>query len=235
MADPQIEKLLIVQDRDITLQRIEKELAHIPIEKAKIERLIKDEAANIEAAGQALKEKEVRRNELENEIASKETAIGRFRTQQLEIKKNEEYKALTQQIEQGQTEISDLEEEEIALMLEIDEAKEAFAKDKQVIDARIENQKAQIVQIDERAKNLEAAIDDAKSDLAQARSAEIDENYLEQYDRVKKLVQRAPYVVPIKAHKCKGCHLRVSNEISRAAIDAGEPHFCDQCSRMVYA
>ena len=235
MADPQIEKLLIVQDRDITLQRIKKELAHIPVEKAQIERLIEDEAANIEAAGQSLKEKEVRRNELESEVAGKESGIARFRNQQLEVKKNDEYRALTQQIEQAQAEISDLEEEEIALMLEIDEVKKAFAEDKKVIDSKIEDQRAQILQIGERAKNLEASIDDAKSALEQARSADIDENYLEQYDRVKKLVKRAPYVVPIKAHKCEGCHLRVSNEISRAAIDAGEPHFCDQCSRMVYA
>jgi hypothetical protein len=34
MPDPQIEKLLIVQDRDITLQNIEQELARIPQERA---------------------------------------------------------------------------------------------------------------------------------------------------------------------------------------------------------
>ena len=73
-------------------------------------------------------------------------------------------------------------------MLEIDEVKKAFAEDKKVIDSKIEDQRAQILQIGERAKNLEASIDDAKSALEQARSADIDENYLEQYDRVKKLV-----------------------------------------------
>lgn len=235
MADPQIEKLLIVQDRDISLQRIEKDLAYIPTEQAKIERLIDEEVANIEAAGQTLKEKEVRRNELDSAVSSKEANIARFRNQQLEVKKNDEYKALTQQIEQAQAEISDLEEEEIALMLEIDEAKESFAEDKALIDQRIARQKQEIVQLGEREQNLKASIEAAKQDLAAARSSDVDEVYLEQYDRVKKLVKRSPYVVPIKDHKCGGCHLRVSNEISRAAMNAGELHFCDQCSRIVYA
>lgn len=235
MADPQIEKLLIVQDRDTALQRIEKDLAYIPTEQAKIERLIQAETANIEAAGQSLKEKEVRRKDLENEVAGKESSIARFRNQQLEVKKNDEYQALTHQIEQTQAEISELEEEEIGLMLEIDEAKETFEADKKVIEARIDDQKAQIVQLGEREQNLKASIEDAKQALEKARSAEVEATYLEHYDRVKKLVKRAPYVVPIKDHKCGGCHLRVSNEVSREAMNAGEPHFCDQCSRIVYA
>ena len=86
----------------------------------------------------------------------------------------------------------------------------------------------------ERQKNLLASIDAAKAELSQSREG-VAENYLEQYDRVKKLVKRGPYVVPIQDHKCGGCHLRVSNEVSRDALNAGEPHFCDQCARMVYA
>jgi hypothetical protein len=234
MPDPQIEKLLIVQDRDTALQKIEQELARIPQERSALESQIKAETANIEAASHALKEKEVERHELDSEVKSKEAAINRFRTQQLEVKKNDEYRALTHQIEQSETEIADLEEREIGLMLEIDETREAFETEKAGIEARIAGQKEQISLLRQREENLKALIEEAKAALEAARS-KADANYLSHFDRVKKLSNRPPYVVRIEAHKCGGCHLRVSNEVSSAALLPGEPHFCDQCARMVYA
>lgn len=234
MPDPQIEKLLIVQDRDVAVQKIEQELARIPQERGALEGHITAEEANIEAASHALKEKEVERSELDTEIKSKEEAIARFRTQQLEVKKNDEYRALTHQIEQTEQEISDLEERGIELLLEIDETSETFQEEKATIDARIVEEKNQISLLSEREVNLKASIDEAKAAVETARSV-VDENYLSHYDRVKNLSKRPPYVVRIEAHKCGGCHLRVSNEVNGSALVAGDPHFCDQCARMVYA
>jgi len=234
MSDPQIEKLLILQDRDVALQKIEQELARIPEERSALEAYITAEEANIESASHALKEKEVERSELDTEVTAKEDAVSRFKTQQLEVKKNDEYRALTHQIEQSEQEIAELEERVIGLMIEIDETRETFEADKAVIEARIVEQKKQIALHGEREDNLKASVDEAKAAL-EATRAVADENYLGHYDRVKKLSKRPPYVVRIESHKCVGCHLRVSNEVSSAALVAGEPHFCDQCARMVYA
>jgi hypothetical protein len=156
------------------------------------------------------------------------------RTQQVEVKKNDEYQALTHQIEQTEADISTLEEREIELMLDIDTAKQEFEAEKAVILVRIEAQRQEIALLTEREGNLNASVAAARAEVAESRVG-VDVDYLEQYDRVKKMVKRAPYLAPIEAHKCGGCHLRVSNEISRGAQNAGEPHFCDQCARMVYA
>lgn len=234
MADPQIEKLLIVQDRDIALQKIEQELGRIPLERARIEALIKTEQDNIEAASQSLKEKEVQRNELDHEVKGREADVARFKNQQLEVKKNEEYRALTQQIEQAEADIAKLEEAEIELMLEIDSTRESFEAEKATIEKRIIEQHEEIKKLGEQEQYLKDSIEAAKDALAKSREG-IEENYIEHYDRVKQLTKRTPYVAPIEGHKCGGCHLRVSNEVSRGAMDAGEPHFCDQCARIVYA
>ncbi|MGB0416511.1 MAG: zinc ribbon domain-containing protein [Coraliomargarita sp.] len=234
MPDPQIEKLLIVQDRDITLQKIEQELSRLPKERAALDAKIQEEEANVEAARQSLKEKEVLRNELDSEVKAKENEVQRFQTQQLEVKKNEEYRALTHQIEQAKADISSLEEREIELMLEIDTVTEAFEADKAEIEARIKEQRRHIDLLGEKETNLKASIEAAKSDLLASREG-IEDSFIEHYDRVRKLVKRAPYVTRIEAHTCKRCHLRVSNEVSREALNHGEVHFCDQCSCIVYA
>ncbi|HAY99328.1 MAG TPA: hypothetical protein DCY38_00850, partial [Opitutae bacterium] len=77
-------------------------------------------------------------------------------------------------------------------------------------------------------------IDAARAAVEAAREP-VDPSFLGHYDRVKQLCKRPPYVAAIEAHKCCGCHLRVSNEVSSGALGAGEPTFCDQCARMVYA
>ncbi|MDP4878786.1 MAG: hypothetical protein NWR36_02780, partial [Opitutales bacterium] len=120
--------------------------------------------------------------ELDVDVKAKEGSIQRFRTQQLEVKKNEEYRALTHQIEQLETEIGEMEEKEIELMLEIDETKKIFEAERAVIEARIEAQRREIVLLGEREENLKASIDDAKAALADSRTG-VEANYLEQYDR----------------------------------------------------
>lgn len=234
MLDPQIEKLLIVQDRDTTLQKIEQELTRIPTERAKIEAAISAEEANIEAARRSLQAKEIERKDLDNEVKSKESSLARFRTQQLEVKKNDEYKALSHQIEQTETEIGSLEEHEIELMLEIDVLKDSFAEAKARIELRIVEQRKEISLLSEKEVNLKQSVITAKEALVVAREP-VDGDYLGHYDRVSNMVKRAPYVVSLSGQKCDGCHLRVSNEVAKGARDSGEPHFCDQCARMVYA
>ncbi|ADE54459.1 zinc ribbon domain-containing protein [Coraliomargarita akajimensis] len=234
MPDPQIQKLLILQDRDVSLQKIEQELARIPQERSSIDGKISSEQANVEAARSNLKSMELQRSELDSEVQAKEATIERFRKQQLEVKKNDEYRALTQQIEQAQSEIGTLEEQEIEVLLEIDSLTETFEADKGEIELRIKDLQRLLGVLADKESNLKASVEAAQSELSAAR-ADIDEDSLGHYDRVRKLVKRAPYIARIESHKCGGCHLRVSNEVSRDAMNAGELHYCDQCARIVYA
>jgi predicted nucleic acid-binding Zn-ribbon protein len=234
MADPQIEKLLIVQDRDLSLQKIEQELARLPQERDAIDRLIKLEESNVALAHQSLKDKEVQRKQIDLEVQAKGSAINRFKTQQLEVKKNEEYRALTHQIDQSEKEVLELEEKEIELMLEIDTARATFGVEKAEIEARIQVQLKEIETLVEREKNLAASLDPARANVGLAREG-ADALYLQHYDRVKTLTRRGLYVGRIESRQCSGCHLRVSNEVSHAALQGGEPYFCDQCARIVYA
>ena len=110
MIHPQIEKLIIVQAKDLALQKLLLEIERIPKDRTKIQGLIEEEKASIESAKSELNAKEVERNDLDSQIKAKESDIAKFKTQQLEVKKNDEYRALTHQIEQAQTDISQLEE-----------------------------------------------------------------------------------------------------------------------------
>ena len=233
MLDPQIEKLLKVQSRDVHLLKIEQDLQRIPNELSSLKEKISAEEVNIEGAKKSLIEKELSRAELDAKVKDQEASINRFRTQQLEVKKNDEYRALTQQIEQLEMNVSSLEEAEIKLMIDIDLEHEKYEDDKAVIESRIFDLKRLMDVHLEREIVLQDSLDKAKQECVEARDG-VNEVFLKHYERIRKLTKRPPYVVPIVNQKCEGCHLRVSNEVARSAREVGEPHFCDQCARLVY-
>ena len=137
-VDPQIEKLLVVQHRDIERLKIQQTLALAPEQQKAAKAAIEQEKARIETARQGLLVKELARKEMDTEVKAREAALLRFRTQQTEVKKNDEYKALSHEIEQTEAAISELEEREIELMLEIDSAKEALEAEEAQIKQQIE-------------------------------------------------------------------------------------------------
>ena len=233
MIHPQIEKLLIVQSKDIALQKLQQEIERIPKERTKIEGLIDEENASIEKAKSDLNVKEVERNDLDSQIKLKESDIAKFKTQQLEVKKNEEYRALTHQIDQALKEISELEVKEIEIMYSIDEDKVTFEQAKAEIDKRIDQQTKKLTELESRLKQLKTDVHLAEANYFESREP-VNQETLEVYDRTKTQVKRPPYISAIEIQNCSGCHLRVSNEVLGLVISGEEIATCDQCPRIVY-
>jgi predicted nucleic acid-binding Zn-ribbon protein len=120
MLSPLTEKLLILQDRDLRRLGIEAQLKAIPREIAGVEQRILADRASIEAARTELKDLEVAKKALETEIGVAEQKLGKYRTQQLSVRKNDEYQALGHEIETVQGQIGTLEGQELETMYRID-------------------------------------------------------------------------------------------------------------------
>jgi uncharacterized protein len=173
---------------------------------------------------------------IETEIGSAEQKVGQYRTQQLSIRKNEEYQAMGHQITTVQGQIAELEGQELEVMYAIDEAKKKFAAAEAELKANISGHEARIKTLKERETSLTGELKTAQDEVAKAR-APVDALRLRQYDRV--AARNMPAIVPIHAGKCGGCHLKVSSEVESGsrgkALDPLAPlPTCDQCGRIVY-
>lgn len=236
MASSAIETLLIVQDRDLKRRGLEAQLKAIPGEIATVENRISAEKGAIENARAELKELEVKKKALETEIGGDEQKLAQYKTQQLSIRKNDEYQALGHQIDNLQLEIGNLEGSELEVMYAIDEAKRRFAAAEAQLKANISGHESKIRTLREREQNLTGELKAAEAEFAAAR-APVGEPRLRVYDRIAS--RNMPAVVPIHAGKCGGCHLKVSSEAESAARGKGtDPTAalptCDQCGRIVY-
>lgn len=229
----ELESLLIWHDRDLRLDGLERQLARLPAEIARCESLIRDEQHRVDTAQQGLKALEVKRANTEGQIASHEAAIVRYKTQQLQVKKNEEYAALNHQIANEQQAISDLEDQVLALLDEVESAKAAMAVLKEEANGVIAYQRQQIAAFREQEAATQGEIDDARTN-AQAAESEVSEESRRQYAFVKKQVKRPPYLVGLHDNRCPACHIRISGEVEAQARKAIGYARCDNCGRMVY-
>jgi predicted nucleic acid-binding Zn-ribbon protein len=237
MPNPALEKLLILQDRDAKRLGLEGQLKGVPRDISVVEQRIAAEKAAIETARLELRGLESKKKLLETEIGLAEEKLAKYKTQQSQVRKNEEYQALGHEIETTQSAISGLEEQELQVMYGIDEAKKKFAAAEAELKTNIAGHEARIRTLKERGANLAVELTAAQSEVAAARQP-VDASALRVYDRV--AARQMPAVVPIHGGKCGGCHLKVSGEIESAvrSKDAGAPGValstCDQCGRIVY-
>jgi predicted nucleic acid-binding Zn-ribbon protein len=236
MSHPAIESLLILQDRDLKRLGLEAQLKGVPGDIARVEQKIATEKAAIDAARAELKDLEVKKKSIETEIGSAETKVGQYRTQQLSIKKNDEYQAMGHQIETLVGQIAEFEGKELEIMYAIDEAKKKFAAAEAELKANISGHEERIRVLRERETNLAAELKGAQAEVAKAREP-VGDRWLRVYDRI--AVRNTPMVVPIHGGKCSGCHLKVSSEVESGARGKSPDPLaalptCDQCGRIVY-
>jgi len=233
MPSPVLENLLVLQDRDTRRAGLDAQLAAIPREIALMDQKIAAEKAAIEAARAELRDLESKKKLLETDIASAEQKVAKYRAQQLEVRKNDEYRALGAEIDTTQAAIGVLEEDELKVMFAIDEAKKNFAAGETERKQAIAGHEARIRTLREREANLRTELQAAQAEVAKAREP-VAEPLLRAYDRLVHERVSLPVCVPIRDGKCGGCHMKVSAQVEADARKGEKITACETCRRMVY-
>lgn len=233
MVSEALTQMLILQDREMKLQQVEDALESLPKDRSACQGRIDAYEAKIEAGRQAIKELETRSKGIESEMASVEAQIRKYKTQQLQVKKNEEYQALTHEIETATGKISDLESDELEVLYALDEARKSQAEDEVRIRELIEIEKRELESLAEKEERVRGELDAARAAQADA-DAVLDNPTRSKYRQVARGL-KFPVVVELTQHKCMGCHMKVSNAIDSEVRASKEITTCDNCGRILYS
>src|SRR5690349_14271395 len=122
-----IEKLLVLQDRDRKIHRVQHELAYISPEREGLKAKASATQLQLDAAKNHVKQIESERKRLELDVEAKKSQIEKYANQQLQTRKNEEYRALAQEIDHCKAEITKIEDREIELMEQMEAAQKDVA------------------------------------------------------------------------------------------------------------
>ena len=227
-----IEKLLILQDRDRKILRVQQELAHITPERETFRARAAATRSQLEAAKSHIKHTDTERKRLELDVESKKTQIERYANQQLQTRKNEEYRALAHEIEICRADINQIEDKEIELM------EQAEAAQKEVARATVEANEAktlvesQVAQLDQREENLKKELADLQTGRAELVSA-VDETARARYERLFKS-KGDNVVVGVHHGVCGGCHMKLPAQVLVTCQAQKELVSCINCGRILY-
>jgi len=227
-----IEKLLALQDRDQRLRAFQTELAHLPEERKAREKQIADSAARLEQAKTRMKEIEVEKKTLEVEAQAKRDTIARYRQQQLQTRKNEEYTALAHEIEAGEKAISSIEDKEIELMEEIEKLKPEIATAEQTHAEEKAKFEQILAGLETKKTNLEARATELQADRTRFTEG-VDEDVLERYNRLFQ-TKNGTAVAPLEHEVCMGCHMKVTTQTVVQVKSEKDVVHCPQCGRVLY-
>ena len=228
-----LQKLLVLQDRDSKCDGIQRQIESIPGGIASEEANIRQLDERLAGMENELQELEVRRKDVEGEIGQAEASILRYKTQQMQVKKNEEYTALEHEIAALQQKISDLEDTELQILEDMDLKQTALEEARESLGAEKRTLEAHIGRLRENYQSFASELEGAREDVEKCEQV-MDPGVLQQYHYVKGQVKRPPYVVALEEGRCQGCHLRVSGEVDSAARKGRELVRCDSCGRILY-
>src|SRR5688500_4208734 len=202
-----IEKLLVLQDRDRNILRTKDELAHIEPERRELQTRASGTQAKLDAAKLRAKQIESDRKKLELDVEAKKEQIGKYSLQQFQTKKNEEYRALAQEIEHCKAAINKLEDEQLILMEQYETATRELNEVQKSTSALLKDVEVARAALADKEVRLKKELADLKSDYNRLADA-VEESVRERYVRLRK--QRgATTVVGVDRGMCGGCHMKL--------------------------
>ncbi len=229
---PEIEKLLTLQNRDQKLRAVLTEIAALPGEKAAREREMKIADACLEAARGRQREIEIERKKLEIEVKSKQDQIARYKNQQLETRKNDEFTALKHEIANAEKLIIDLEDREILLMEEAESLKPSLQAALEAHAAETKKVASHTASLASRHENLISRQNELEGERQRATTG-IEEDLLYRYDRLFK-TKGGVALVTVEHGVCAGCHMQVNTQTILEVRAEKEIIGCPQCGRILY-
>jgi predicted nucleic acid-binding Zn-ribbon protein len=227
---PEIEHLISLQRTDREIQRLKAEIAELPRRVAAIEEKLAGTKAVLEKAKAAIKGDEAARRKYETAINDLRTKISKYRDQSLDVKTNEQYKALLHEIQFAEQEIGANEDKILELMVNAEtREKEVKAAEAELKAETAEIEKEKTIAREQTAKDeKELAEWTAKRNAARAA---VDPDLLQHYERVSKF--RGSGIAEVRDQKCTGCSVFMRPQTYNE-VRGGKLIYCESCQRILY-
>ena len=227
-----IEKLLVLQDRNRKILRVSQELDHISPERNSLQAKAVGTQSQLEAAKLRVKQIESERKRLDLEIEAKKSQIEKYANQQLQTRKNEEYRALAHEIEMAKEAIFKIEDQEIGLMEQTEVAQKEVVRASAEAAAAKKQLETQLGLLNQREDNLKKEL----AELQQGRVAiadAVEEGARNRYERLLKS-KGENVVVGVEHSVCGGCHMKLPAQIIASCRGQAELVACPNCGRILY-
>jgi hypothetical protein len=207
-------------------------LGHIGPERETLRTRAATAQTHLDAAKNRVKQIESERKRLELDVEGQKSQIEKYANQQLQTRKNEEYRALAHEIDMCKETIVKIEDQEIVLMEQGEAAQKEVARATQEAGEAKKLMDSQVAELDQREANLKkelAELQTGRTELAAA----VEETARARYERL--FINRGDNViVGVNNGVCGGCHMKLPPQVLVTCRSQQEIVACSNCGRILY-
>lgn len=226
-----VEQVLALQELDIRIRELERELADIPARKKAEEERLRSHKEAVAGGENSLKQQQAGIRELELESASNKEKILKLRQQQMQVKTNKEFKAFEAEIATLESRIRGIEDKELVLMEQADAARGTVAEKKKSLETEQGALNVELMNWDARTAEVKGVLDGLRKERLSVVS-HVAQDWLAVYERIFKRKDRA--MVAVEDGICGGCHMKLPPYVIHTVRRKTGMVFCDFCGRMLY-
>jgi predicted nucleic acid-binding Zn-ribbon protein len=225
-----LDKLIELQSLDDQLAHMEEEQAAMPGQREAFAQQRVECDQRVEAAGEAVRAAEGEQRRLEVELADQQTALQRLESQQFQVKSNDAYTVLLQEMERAKQSISDCETGILECMETIEAAGASLAEAESEAGAVRSR-------LDDEAKALDARELELRTELTALRSqrerlaGDVDAPLLSLYTRISK--RRSPAIAMVSGELCQGCRVNIPPQSYIEILKGEKIITCGNCTRIL--
>ena len=228
----QIQALVQLQDIDDQANKVQIELDEGQQKLTALNNDLNELAEKISIQTEEMQAVQKRQRELEGEIEAAKALAERSRERLSSIKSNREYKALLREIDDGTKRISDMEEEVMEIMTQIEESEKVLAglkEDKKAVETAAKDEEAEVVSRSADVKKKLKSFEASRAKICEIVQPEI----LSRYN----LILRSRNSVAMAAVEnavCKACHMGIPPQTYNELQVGDRMLFCPHCERILY-
>ncbi len=229
---PELVQLLILQEKDQHLRRLRAEHKKIPSEQEQIRQKLASDTTAVAAAKETTMQNEVAMKNLELQINTRKDTVTKLKVQQFETRKNDEFKALGNEVERYTLDITRLEDEELVLMEKGETLKSNLHAAQAALAATQKMVEAELARLGERETNLKNQFNTLLAER-KTKTEGVDPDLLERYQRIFQNKGDSA-IAELNGQVCSGCHMKVTAACAATAKADRILGTCSNCGRFLY-
>lgn len=227
-----LEALVKLQSIDSELDELKKVRGALPDEVMDLEDEIAGYQTRIDKQNAELQEFEQNISNNRSAIKDAEKLIQKYEEQQMNVRNNREYDAITKEIELQKLEIQILEKRIKEAYAKIEDKKEEIEGTKGVQDERqkdLESKKKELEVITQESEDDEKKLEKSRATAAK----NVEERIFKSYEKVRNNMRNGLAVVPVKRGACGGCFNIVPPQKQAEIREKKKLIVCEHCGRIL--